>query len=105
LTTQLETNSSRVQAKAITVDALIADVSGGTIVINVGSRGGLKVGDKLQVKRTGREIRDPATGKVLRRVEESLGELTITEVDEGSAVGTFSGPTTPKVGDAARTIR
>ena len=51
----------------------------------------MKVGDKLTVRRVGREIRDPATGKVIRRVEDNLGEITITEVDEASAVGKYSG--------------
>ena len=105
LAAQLRTNAARIPAKTVAVDALIADVTGNTVIINAGSRAGVKVGDKLAVKRTGREIRDPATGKVIRRVEESLGEITITEVDEASAVGTFSGAGTPKVGDAARTAR
>ena len=102
---QLKTSAARIPAKVVTVEALIADVNGNTVIINNGSRAGVKVGDRLAVKRTGREIRDPATGKVLRRVEESLGEVTITEVDEGSAVGKFTGAGTPKVGDAAKTIR
>jgi hypothetical protein len=42
---------------------------------------------------------------VLRRVEDKLGILTITEVDEGSAVGKFSGATAPKVGDAVGNAR
>ena len=56
-------------------------------MLNIGSKSGVKVGDKLSVSRVGREIRDPATGKVIRRVEDRLGEITITEVDEASAVG------------------
>jgi curli biogenesis system outer membrane secretion channel CsgG len=82
-------------------DGLVADVSGNTLVINVGSRAGVKAGDKLHVSRVGREIRDPASGKVIRRITESIGELTITEVDESSAVGTFAGGAV-KVGDAVR---
>ena len=100
LVTQLEANSGRVTARAITIDALVADVSGDSIIINVGSKAGVKVGDQLAVKRTGREIRDPSSGKVIRKVEESLGEITITEVDELSAVGKYAGPGKPKVGDA-----
>ena len=81
------------------VDGLVADASGGSIVINVGSKAGVKVGDKLFVKRPVREVRDPATGKVIRRVEDSLGDLVITEVDELSAVGKYTGSTPAKVGD------
>jgi hypothetical protein len=57
------------------------------------------VGDHLQVSRTGREIKDPATGKVLRRTDTPLGEVVITEVDAASSVGTYSGPPGVKVGD------
>lgn len=105
LAKQLAANIGKVPARVVAIDALIADVTGNTVIINVGSRGGVKVGDKLAVKRTGREIKDPATGKVLRRIEEPLGELTITEVDEASAVGTYAGPGTPKVGDAVRNAK
>jgi curli biogenesis system outer membrane secretion channel CsgG len=105
LAQQLESNAAKIPAKIVTVDALIADVTGNTVIINAGSAAGVKVGDKLAVKRTGREIKDPASGKVIRRVEESLGELTVTEVDESSAVATFSGSGTPQVGDAARTAK
>ncbi len=97
--TQLQSNSSKVTARAVKIDGLVADATGGQLVLNIGSRAGIKVGDHLAVVRTGREIRDPASGKVIRRVEESLGEVVITEVDEGSAVGQYNGSTPAKVGD------
>ena len=51
--------------KAVAIDGLVADVSpDGTLIINVGSKGGVKVGDTLAVNRKVREVRDPATGKV-----------------------------------------
>jgi curli biogenesis system outer membrane secretion channel CsgG len=99
---RMEATAPAIQVKAVVVDALIADVSGSTIVINAGSKAGVKVGDRLLVRRVGREIKDPVTGKVIKRVEEPLGELSITEVDAESATGTYSGPGKPKVGDAAR---
>lgn len=102
LSTNLEQNSARLPAKQLNIDALVADVSGNTVIINQGSRAGLKVGDKLQVSRKVRDVRDPATGKVLRSIEDKLGELTLTEVDEASAVGTYSGAGAVKVGDAVK---
>ena len=99
----LEQSAAQLPAHVTAVSGLVADVSGKTLIINVGSKAGVKVGDRLAVKRTGREITDPATGKVIRRIEESLGDLTITEVDDASAVGTYSGAGTPKVGDSVRT--
>ena len=101
----LENHAARLPSKAVQVDGLVADVTGSTLVLNVGSRAGLKVGDRLEVSRSGKEIRDPATGRVIRRTSERLGEVQITEVDDLSAVGTFSGTGAVKVGDAARTAK
>lgn len=98
----LQQNASRLPTRVVSIDGLVADATGGTLVLNVGSRAGLKVGDKLMVRRPVREIKDPATGKVIRRVEDTVGEVTITEVDEASAVGSFSGATPAKVGDRVR---
>jgi curli biogenesis system outer membrane secretion channel CsgG len=100
---QLTQQSTNLPTKTVVVSGLVADVSGNTLVLNVGSKAGVRVGDKLQIKRVGREIRDPATGKVIRRTEEMLGDLAITEVDELSAVGKYTGVAGVKVGDAART--
>ena len=58
--------------------------------------GGTEKGDRLDVTRVGREIHDPDTGKVIRRVEDPVGAIVITEVDESSAVGKFSGSGQPK---------
>jgi hypothetical protein len=84
---------------AIPVDGLVADVDGNSLILNVGTSGGVSVGDVLQVARTGREIKDPATGKVLRRIETALGTVKITQADASSSQGTYSGPPGVKVGD------
>jgi hypothetical protein len=103
LSADLNANSDKVVGKKIKVDGLVADATAGEIVLNVGSKAGVYKGMKLQIKRTGREIKDPATGKVIRRIEESVGEVTIEDVDATSSVGKFSGSGTPKVGDHATT--
>jgi curli biogenesis system outer membrane secretion channel CsgG len=98
---QLEAKSGTIMTKTVTVDGLVADAApDGTLILNVGSSAGVKVGDVLAVKRVGRKITDPATGKVLRSIEDALGEVKITEVDASSSVGKFSGSGAPKVGDA-----
>jgi curli biogenesis system outer membrane secretion channel CsgG len=102
LASQLQTGSGKLPAREIKIDGLVADATGGELVLNIGSKAGIKVGDRLKVVRTGREIRDPATGKVIRRVEEALGEVVITEADEVSAVGKYSGTAPAKVGDRVR---
>jgi curli biogenesis system outer membrane secretion channel CsgG len=102
LSQELEGNAAKLPARAVQINGLVADVSGNTVILNVGSRIGLKVGDRLQVRRKIREVRDPATGRVIRAIEDKIGEVVITEVDEVSAVGTFTGAGAPKVGDAVR---
>ena len=96
---ELERYAGNIASRTVEVDGLVADYSNGTIIINVGSQVGVKVGDTLQIKRVTREVKDPVTGKVLRRIEETLGTMTITEVDATSAVGTYAGATPPQVGD------
>ena len=99
---QLDQQASRLPEHTVVIDGLIADATGNNIVINVGSRAGLKVGDRLKVTRVGREIKDPATGRVIRRAEQPVGELVITDVDEQSAGGTFTGSAPAKVGDRVK---
>jgi curli biogenesis system outer membrane secretion channel CsgG len=99
LAKQLDANAQALPTRTVNVDGLVADATNGIIVLNVGAKGGVKVGDVLHIKRTGREIKDPATGRVIRRDEKKLGDVTITEVDDLSAVGKFSGGENPKVGD------
>lgn len=100
---QLEQNASRMPHQTVQVQGLVADATGDAMVINVGSRAGVHVGDKLAVTRVSRVIKDPATGKPLRSVEEPIGQLTITSADENSAEGKFAGAGQPKVGDTVKT--
>jgi curli biogenesis system outer membrane secretion channel CsgG len=99
LKSELEQSSSRIAARQVKVEGLVADVSGNTLILNVGVKGGVKVGDRLPIRRASREIRDPASGKVIRVIEENVGEIVITEADEVSSVGTFTGAAPAKVGD------
>ncbi|MDQ2945751.1 MAG: curli production assembly protein CsgG, partial [Acidobacteriota bacterium] len=99
---QLDSKAAQLPSRKVELDGLVADVSGSQLVLNIGSKAGVKVGDHLEVRRKQREITDPATGKVLRRIEDKVGEVVITEVDEQSSVGRYSGTGTAKVGDAVR---
>jgi curli biogenesis system outer membrane secretion channel CsgG len=98
--TQLDSTSGNLPTVVVKVDGLVADASGNTLILNVGTSSGVKVGDKLDVKRVSRTVKDPATGKVLRQISEKLGTVVITEADATSAVGTYTGATPAKVGDA-----
>jgi hypothetical protein len=84
------------------IDGLVADATGSEITINVGTQAGVSVGEKLLVTRVTKVIKDPVTGKALRSVQDSVGQLTITSADANSAVGTFSGTGQPQVGDVVK---
>ena len=82
----------------IVISGLVADVTGSELVINVGTARGVKVGAEYAVLRPGREIKDPATGVVLRRTTTTVGKIKITAADELSATGTLTGEPA-RVGD------
>ncbi len=102
---ELDQDAARIPARTVTIEGLVADASGDTLVMNVGSRAGVKVGARLLVSRPAREIRDPSTGKVIRRIEDHLGEVVITEVDEASSVGKYTGAAPAKVGDVVKSAK
>ncbi len=104
LCAQLNEQAGKLPNRVVTINGLVADATGGTLVLNVGSRAGLKPGDKLQVRRKIRDVKDPSTGKVLRSIEDTIGEVTITDVDEASSVGTFSGSSPAKAGDVVKSM-
>ena len=91
LTGQLAAAAGGIQETKVEIRALVADVSGGEVTINVGTGAGVKVGAEYDVVRPGREIKDPATGRVLRRTTTPVGKLKVTQADEGSATGTLTG--------------
>jgi curli biogenesis system outer membrane secretion channel CsgG len=91
LTGQLAAAAGSIQETKVEIRALVADVSGGEVTINVGTGAGVKVGAEYDVVRPGREIKDPATGRVLRRTTTPVGRLKVTQADEGSATGTLTG--------------
>ncbi|MCL2659848.1 MAG: curli production assembly protein CsgG, partial [Acidobacteriaceae bacterium] len=99
---RLPTNAAPPPA-AVVVNGKIADAEAlDSVVINVGSSSGVKVGDKLQVGHVVRVVKDPTTGQPLRTIENPVGVLTITSVDAGSAVGSFSGAGKLQVGDSVK---
>jgi curli biogenesis system outer membrane secretion channel CsgG len=100
--TKLDADADKLPTVVIAIDGMVADVNGNTLILNVGKNNGLQVGDKLKVNRTGKEIKDPATGKVLRRVDTPLGDVTLTEVDDTSSEGTYAGAPGVKVGDRVK---
>jgi len=99
--TQLDDKAGTLPTYKATYSGVVADVSGNTLIINVGNKVGVRVGDVMQISRPVRTVKDPTTGKVLKTVTNQLGTATVTDVDADSATVTYSGATPPKVGDVA----
>ncbi len=104
LVTDLVADSSKVGVRTITVEGLVAAVDGGQIILNVGARAGVKVGDQLQVMRVSKEIKDPATGAVIRRLTTPIGVVKATDVDDTSAVCVPVSGSDFKTGDAVKSV-
>jgi curli biogenesis system outer membrane secretion channel CsgG len=83
------------------VEGRVADVSGKTLVLNVGSNDGVNVGEVFEVLNIVREVKDPVTKETLDVVTEKTGEMTITSVRDKVATGTYTG-SPAKVGFMAR---
>jgi len=104
LTTDLVSNAGRVSVRVITVEGLVAAVDGGQVILNVGGRAGVKVGDQLEVSRVSREIKDPETGKVIRRLSTTVGIVKATDVDDSSAVCVPVAGSGFKAGDRVKSV-
>jgi hypothetical protein len=83
---------------------LVADVSGNTLILNVGRLKGAQVGDTVEISRAGRTVVDPVTKKVLRTLVDKIGTARITEVDDASSTATLSGAAPVQVGDQIRRV-
>ena len=94
----------KLTARTIIVSGLVAAVDGGQVILNVGAKTGIKVGDQLSIERITRTIKDPATGQVLRQMTTPVGVVRVTDVDDVSAVCTPVSGAGFKVGDAAKTV-
>jgi hypothetical protein len=101
---ELIADNTKLQTRTVHVEGLVAAVDGGQVILNVGARAGLKVGDQLNVERVTREIKDPSSGAVLRKMSSTIGVIKLTDVDDVSAVGTPVSGSGFKVGDMVKTV-
>lgn len=105
LTGSLESAFPKLPPRVRVIDGLVADFNEtGRLIINVGQQAGVLAGEKLEVWRAGKEIRDPGTGKVLMRDDILLGEASVTAVQENASIATFqaAGTERPKPGDLVK---
>lgn len=102
MATQLDQKSDALPARKAEFSGLVADVSGNTLILNVGRSSGVQVGDVVDISRPVRTVKDPTTGKVIKTITNKMGTATITEVDADSSTANYSGSAPAKVGDAAK---
>jgi curli biogenesis system outer membrane secretion channel CsgG len=100
---QLDQKADALPTRKSEVSGLVADVSGNTLILNVGRSSGVQVGDTLEISRAMRTVKDPATGKVLKTITSKVGDAKVTDVDATSSTATFTGSGPAKVGDVAKT--
>ncbi len=99
----LEQRAPKLPPRVPVIEGLIADAdASGRLVLNVGSHHGVKEGDHLQVWRAGKEIKDPATGKVLMRDDTLLGEAVVSRVNDISSIAMYHGTEPVKTGDVVK---
>lgn len=101
---EVAARSGQLQVRERVIQGLIAAVEGPEIVLNVGGKDGLTVGDELTVERVTKEIKDPTTNLVIRRLSTPIGRLRVVDVEELSAVASVVSGAGFKVGDAVKRI-
>ena len=104
MSTGLIADATKLSTRTIIVSGLVAAVDGGQVVLNVGAKTGIKVGDQLSIERITRTIKDPATGQILRQLTQPVGIVRVTDVDDVSAICEAVSGSGFKVGDAAKTV-
>jgi len=105
LAAQLKEAFPKLPPRMPVIDGLVADASGsGQLVLNVGAHDGVRLGDRLQVWRAGREIRDPVSDKVLMRDDTLLGEAVVITVTDISSIAQYKGTEPVKVRDLVKSI-
>ncbi len=97
-------DAPKVQIRTISVEGLVAAVVNGQVVLDVGKKAGVKVGDQLSIERVTMVIKDPVTGKVIRRMTTPVGVVRVTNVDDLSTVAIPVSGSGFKVGDEAKTV-
>jgi curli biogenesis system outer membrane secretion channel CsgG len=102
LSADVISDKGSVAMRSVVINGLVAAVTGGQLILNVGGRAGVKVGDQLSVERVGEEIKDPATGRVIRRLTTPVGVVSVIEVDDESSVATIVSGTGFRVKDAVK---
>lgn len=84
----------------------VVTMRGSQIYINAGQDSGIKVGDILALFRPGEALVDPATGLNLGSVDEELGQVRVSSIQEKFCIAdAVAGSMTAQRGDIVRYVR
>ena len=95
------TPAPTVAAARTAPEGVVVDVTGSEVAIKVETTAEIKPGDRWQIRRVSKVIKDPTTGQELDRRYSPLGEVVITDVLNNTVVGKYSGAQPAQVGDTA----
>ena len=80
----------------------VVGTRGGQIFINAGIDSGIKVGDVMRVSAVAQELIDPESGLSLGKIENALGQIKVTAVQDKFAVAAAVGSINTQRGDLIR---
>ncbi|WP_421863375.1 CsgG/HfaB family protein [Motiliproteus sp.] len=80
----------------------VVSTRGQHIFINAGLDTGIKVGDVMQVSAVAEELVDPESGVTLGKIENAVGQIKVTAVQEKFAIASAIGSFSTQRGDVVR---
>lgn len=83
----------------------IVEATESEVYVNAGASAGILEGDVLRVSAVVREMTDPATGTVLKVIEQALGDVEVATVEDGVSLARMAVPFQTKRGDIVRFVR
>jgi curli biogenesis system outer membrane secretion channel CsgG len=102
LSAKLIVNAFKALRASAKPEGIVAAVDGGQIILNIGAGAGVMPGDLLEAFRVTKEIKDPATGEIIRQLTTTVGVVKATDVDAKSAVCTIVSGSGFQEGDRVR---
>ncbi len=100
----MNAKAEKLPRREIEIEGRVAEVSGSSVTIAAGLDQGVEVGDRFEIFRIVKEIKDPVTGEVLDNQVAKLGELVITSVRDRISIGAYTGAAVTTTDGLARKI-
>jgi curli biogenesis system outer membrane secretion channel CsgG len=78
-------------AKERSIEGMVANVSGASIVITVGANDSVQPGDRFEICKVTGVVKDPETKEVIDRVTVKVGEFVVHNVRDRTSSGEYGG--------------